>query len=61
MPSVILIYSNGCFTLGGMREVPYVKREILMTRIRDVLFDKSINPFYFQYDFARVISGEEEV
>lgn len=44
-----------------MREVPYLKREILMNQIRDVLFDKSINPFYFQYDFARVISGEEEV
>ena len=45
---------------GGMREVPYVKREILMTEIRNALFDKRINPFYFQYDFARVISGEEE-
>ncbi|CAM9196644.1 unnamed protein product, partial [Ectocarpus fasciculatus] len=45
---------------GGMREVPYVQREVLMTQIRDVFFNKTINPFYFQYDFARVISGEEE-
>ena len=44
-----------------MREVSYVQREILMSRIRDVFFNKTINPFYFQYDFARVISGEEEV
>jgi Golgi nucleoside diphosphatase len=31
-----------------------------MNTIREALFNKTFNPFYFQYDYARVISGEEE-
>lgn len=45
---------------GGMREVPYEAREILMHHIRLFFYNKTTCPFYFQYDFARVISGEEE-
>jgi hypothetical protein len=43
-----------------MREVPYGPREVLMNAIRRILFNKTLCPFYFQYDFARVIAGEEE-
>ncbi|CAE7427857.1 ENTPD1 [Symbiodinium microadriaticum] len=31
-----------------------------MTTVRELLMDKKFCPFYFQFDFARVISGEEE-
>jgi Golgi nucleoside diphosphatase len=43
-----------------MRLVPTEKRELLMNRLRDLFSDKSFCPFFFQFDFARVISGEEE-
>lgn len=43
-----------------MRLVPRVKREAMMTFIRDLLSDKDFCPFYFQFSFARVLSGEEE-
>ncbi len=45
---------------GGMREVPFSKRENIMKTIRDFLSDPTSNPFYFESEFARVISGEEE-
>ena len=35
-------------------------REELLEAIRDLFEDKSVNPFYFKRDMARVISGEEE-
>ena len=31
-----------------------------MTYIRTLFADKAFCPFYFQFDFARVMSGEEE-
>jgi hypothetical protein len=40
--------------------VPYVKREAMMTYIRELFSDKEFCPFYFQYEFARILSGEEE-
>lgn len=45
---------------GGMRLVPFEKREKMMKYIRSLFSDKEFCPFYFQYDFARVMSGEEE-
>jgi Golgi nucleoside diphosphatase len=45
---------------GGMREVPLSKRERLMAVIRGFFSDRKENPFYFESEFARVISGEEE-
>ena len=43
-----------------MRLVPIKQREAMMTYIRTLFSDKDFCPFYFQYDFARVLSGEEE-
>jgi hypothetical protein len=43
-----------------MRLVPIGKREKMMTYVRSLLSDNEFCPFYFQYDFARVMSGEEE-
>jgi len=43
-----------------MRLVPYEKRELMMSFIRELFSDKTFCPFYFQFDFARVMSGEEE-
>jgi Golgi nucleoside diphosphatase len=45
---------------GGMRLVPYNKREEMMTFTRQLFSNKTFCPFYFEYDFARVMSGEEE-
>jgi Golgi nucleoside diphosphatase len=45
---------------GGMRELPLVQRERIMLYVREVLSNKKFCPFFFQYDLARVISGEEE-
>lgn len=42
---------------GGMRELNLVDREKVMERVRNLLSDKTFCPFYFQRDFARVISG----
>lgn len=45
---------------GGLRELPTDDREAIINEVRKLLLDKSFNPFYFQPDYARVISGEEE-
>ena len=45
---------------GGMREMPVSAREVVMSQVRHVLSNKTICPFYFTNDMARVISGEEE-
>eukprot|EP01041_Mallomonas_annulata_P012216 gene12216-25646_t len=45
---------------GGMRELPLKSREAIMTQARDLLSNKTLCPFYFRDEFARVISGEEE-
>lgn len=45
---------------GGMRQLPYKKREAVMNAVREYMNDKSKVPFYFEQDFARIISGEEE-
>lgn len=42
---------------GGMRELPYKKRELIIRHVRKLLSDKTFCPFYFRTDFARVISG----
>lgn len=44
---------------GGMREMPLIKRDMMMIEIRRFLSGEK-NPFYFENEFARVISGEEE-
>jgi len=43
-----------------MRELPLDQREAIMQSVRSVLSTKSLCPFYFRDNFARVISGEEE-
>lgn len=45
---------------GGMRQIALGPREDVMTVVRSVLSNKTLCPFYFHYDMARVISGEEE-
>lgn len=45
---------------GGMREIPVHNREAIMTRVRAYLSNTTLCPFYFQPEYARVISGEEE-
>jgi len=45
---------------GGMRECPLQQREEIMRHVRLFLSDKTLCPFYFQENFARVIAGEEE-
>lgn len=45
---------------GGMRELSMNERIAIMTVIRDYLSDSTLCPFYFEPEFARVISGEEE-
>ena len=45
---------------GGMRELNLKQREEIMKWVRIYLSDKTFCPFYFENDFARVISGEEE-
>ena len=42
-----------------MRQLIQSQRELVLTRVRIILSDKSFNPFYFHNDFARVLSGEE--
>lgn len=42
---------------GGMRQLSWSKREEILRYVRLFLFS---SPFYFEFDFARVISGEEE-
>lgn len=45
---------------GGMRAVPYRKREEMMEFTRRLFSNKTFCPFFFQFDFARVMAGEEE-
>jgi Golgi nucleoside diphosphatase len=43
---------------GGMRELPFQKREEILTHVRKYLSNKEFCPFFFREDFARIISGE---
>lgn len=45
---------------GGMRELPLRERELIMSWVRELLDDDTFCPFYFRFEMARVISGEEE-
>ncbi|CAB1099538.1 unnamed protein product [Ectocarpus sp. CCAP 1310/34] len=45
---------------AGVRQLPYGDREALLSAVRDFLGNPETCPFYFQFDHARVISGEEE-
>jgi GDA1/CD39 (nucleoside phosphatase) family len=44
---------------GGMRQLPVQQRQEILKYVREYFFDAAC-PFYFEFDFARVISGEEE-
>ncbi|CAN0497545.1 unnamed protein product, partial [Scytosiphon promiscuus] len=44
---------------AGMRQLSYNDREAILRAVRDFLGDPKTCPFYFQFDQARVISGEE--
>jgi GDA1/CD39 (nucleoside phosphatase) family len=44
---------------GGMRQLPVQQRQAIMKYVREYFYDAAC-PFYFEFDFARVISGEEE-
>lgn len=44
---------------AGMRELSYTDREAVLSAVRDYLGNPETCPFYFQFDNARVISGEE--
>ncbi|KAG5193011.1 nucleoside phosphatase family-domain-containing protein [Tribonema minus] len=44
---------------GGMRQLPFAQRDAIMTAIRQYLYGDDC-PFYFEFEYARVISGEEE-
>ncbi|CAM9903666.1 unnamed protein product, partial [Hapterophycus canaliculatus] len=44
---------------AGMRQLSYNDREAVLAAIRDFLGNPETCPFYFQFDHARVISGEE--
>lgn len=44
---------------GGVRQLSYSDREALLSAVRDFLGNPETCPFYFQFDHARVISGEE--
>ena len=44
---------------AGMRQLSYNDRETVLAAIRDYLGNPETCPFYFQFDQARVISGEE--
>lgn len=45
---------------GGLRTLPAPYRLKLMEQVRNLFRDQSFNPFYFETEHARVISGEEE-
>ena len=45
---------------GGLRTLPTPYRLRLMEAVRSLFQDKSFNPFFFEEEHARVISGEEE-
>ena len=42
---------------GGVRELDFAHREILLGEVRRLLSDKDFCPFFFRNDYARVISG----
>ncbi len=43
-----------------MRQLLPEKREAIMAAVRQYMSNDSTCPFYFEHDFARVVSGEEE-
>ncbi|EWM29220.1 ectonucleoside triphosphate diphosphohydrolase 4 [Nannochloropsis gaditana] len=45
---------------GGMRQLSPSKREAIIDEVRKYMMNKTTCPFYFEHDFARVVSGEEE-
>ena len=45
---------------GGVRALPPAARTLLMASIRVLLSNSSFCPFYFQFDAARMLSGEEQ-
>jgi Golgi nucleoside diphosphatase len=49
-----------CKATGGMRSLPRPYRIRLMHTVRRILRNTHHNPFYYQNEFVRVISGEEE-
>lgn len=44
---------------AGMRQLSYDDREAVLAAVRDFLGNPETCPFYFQFDQARAISGEE--
>ncbi len=44
-----------------MRQLPLKERQEIMSHVRDLLFDKKLCPFHVEFEFIRIISGEEEV
>lgn len=44
---------------AGMRQLSYTDREAVLAAVRDYLGNPETCPFFFQFDHARVISGEE--
>ena len=40
---------------GGMRQIPLYYRKFVMRHVRNILSNKTICPFYFTHDMARVI------
>lgn len=59
-PAVVSVKRLAGAAAGGMRQLPTVKREAIITEVRKFLSNKTLCPFYFEHDYARVISGEEE-
>jgi len=45
---------------GGLRSLPRPYRLRLVEEVRNLFSDKAFNPFFFEIEHARVISGEEE-
>ena len=45
---------------GGMRELPTAPRIRIINAVRQLFHDDGFNPFSFEDERARVISGEEE-
>ncbi len=45
---------------GGMRQLLPEKREAIIAEVRKYMANETTCPFYFEHDFARVVSGEEE-
>lgn len=43
-----------------MRQLPTGPREAIIAEVRKYMSNDTLCPFYFEHDFARVISGEEE-